>query len=220
LSEKAGGGLFDPTNWFWRKVAQVGDLIGLSVCWLICSLPLFTAGAAAAALYDAVAHCVRRDERGTFVRFFRTFRDNFKPSLPTTLVFWGAEALLYLAYRLTWLMAQGGNRAASALVYADLLFLCVPLAVWLMGMAALSRFTFTGRELLKSAPALAFRHLPAAALVTAVVLLFALATHILLPLIALLPAAAALLATLPLERLFRRYEEQQGQTPTGENGLT
>lgn len=51
-----------PNNWFWRNVARVGDLIGLSVCWMICSLPLFTAGAATVALYDATVHCVRREE--------------------------------------------------------------------------------------------------------------------------------------------------------------
>jgi hypothetical protein len=207
LSGQGGGGLFDPNNWFWRKVAQVGDLMGLSVCWLFCSLPLFTAGAAAAALYDGVAHCVRRGEPGAYARFFRAFRDAFKPSLPTTLAFWGSEILLYLAYQLTWLMAQEGDRVAAALVYADRLFLCVPLAVWLMGMAALSRFTFTGRSLLGTAPQLAFRHLPTSALVTVIALLSALLIRLLLLPVVLLPGLAALLCSFPLERLLRRYDD-------------
>jgi uncharacterized membrane protein YesL len=205
--------VFDPNNWFWRTVARIGDVMGLSVCWLFCSLPLFTAGAATAALYDGVAHCVRGEEPGTFARYFRSFRDNFKPSLPATLIFWGVEALLYLVYQLTWLMAQQGDRAAGALVYADRLFLCVPLAVWLMGMAALSRFTFGGRALLGAALKLTFCHLPTAALVTAIALLAALLTRLLLLPVAFLPGAAALLASLPLERLFRGYQEQ---TPPGQ----
>lgn len=203
--------MFNPDNWFWRNVARVGDLIGLSLCWLFCSLPLFTAGAATAALYDAAVHCVRREEGRTFARYFRAFRDNFKPSLPTTLVFLAAEVLLAWACSVAYLMAVAGSGLAAMLVYAGMIFLCVPLAVWLMAMTTVSRFTFQGKELLITAWKLTFRHLPTAALVTVVVLAAALLIRVLVIPAALLPGVAALLVSLPLERLFRKYQEQAAE---------
>lgn len=208
--------MFDPNNWLWRNVARVGDLIGLSVCWVFCCLPLFTAGAATAALYDAVVHCVRGEETGTFIRYFRSLRGNFKPSVPTTLVFLAVEVLILWACVVTYLMAAAGSKMAEMLVYADMFFLCIPLAVWLMAMTTVSRFTFRGKELLITALQLTIRHLPTAALVTAVVVVTGLLIRILVVPVALLPGVAALVISLPLERLFRKYEKQQTTTPEDE----
>lgn len=58
------GNLFNPQNSFWQTVDHLSDLLILSLLWLLCSLPLVTAGAAAAALYDAAAHCRRARRRG------------------------------------------------------------------------------------------------------------------------------------------------------------
>lgn len=198
--------MFNPDNWFWRTVARIGDLLGLSLCWLICSLPLFTAGTATAALYDAVAHCVRGEEQGTFVRFFRSLRGNFKSTLPITLIWIGVEVLLLWAFAVTRLMAIAGSQVAGVLVYTDLLFLCVPLAVWLMGVTAVSRFTIGGAALVPTALKLTLGHLPSAVLVTLITLAAGLLVSWLVVPIFLLPGVAALLSTLPLERVFRRYQ--------------
>ena len=55
-------GIFNPQNRFWQTLDHFADLLILSLLWLVCSLPLVTAGAACAALYDAVARCVRGAE--------------------------------------------------------------------------------------------------------------------------------------------------------------
>lgn len=64
------------------------------------------------------------------------------------------------------------------LVYADLVFFCLPLAMWLMAMTTLSRFTFRGRELLLPALKLTFLHLPIAVLITVVALISALVVYL------------------------------------------
>lgn len=205
--------MFDPNNWLWKNVGRAGDLIFLSLCWLFCSLPLFTAGAAAAALYDAVVHCVRGEEKGTLARYFRSFRDNFKPSVPTTLVCLAAELLIAWICTVSYQMAAAGNSMAAVLYYADLLFLCIPLAVWLMAMTTLSRFTFRGGALLITALKLTVRHLPTAVLTVAVALAAALVVRWLILPGGILPGAAALLISFPLERVFRKYQEQE-KTPS------
>lgn len=205
--------MFNPNNWLWKNVARIGDLIGLSVCWLLCSLPLFTAGAAAAALYDAVAHCVRGEESGTFGRYFRAFRDNFIPSLPVTLLFLAAEGLIWWAYTVAYLMAEAGDPIAVILLYADLLLFCVPLAVWLMAVTTLSRFTFRGLALVLTALKLTFRHLPTAVLITIVVLAAGFVVRLLILPAVILPGVAAVVVSLPLERVFHQYQTQETKAP-------
>ena len=198
--------MFDPQNKFWLAVARVGDVLGLSICWFFCSLPLFTLGAATAALYDTAVHCVRGRAQGPYGRFFRAFRDNFRPACLITLLFLGTELLLSASLLVSYTMAAGGSRLAAVLTAADRVFLCVPLAIWLMAMPLLSRFSFGARDLLLTAARLSARHLPTAAGLTVLVLLCALVIRLLVLPMVFLPAAAALAASLPLEKLFARYQ--------------
>ena len=60
-----------------RKLHLLGELIVLNLLVLICSLPVFTIGAAVTALYDAVWRI--KNSRGQLLRdFWRAFRSNFR----------------------------------------------------------------------------------------------------------------------------------------------
>ena len=204
--------LFDPMSPGWRMFARVMDLFGLSLCWLLCSIPLFTLGASTTALYDAVFHGVRRGEAGPYARFFSTFRAEFKTATLVTL----PVILLYLLYRVlfqvTYVMAVGGDRMAGVLICAYSILFCIPLGLWAMAMATLSRFTFRPAALVKTTVQLAFAHLPSAIAVT-VILVFACrlmtwwyfsATF--------MPALALLAASLFLERVFAPFlAEEAGE---------
>lgn len=79
------GSLFNPDAFLWRWCSRILDIMILSLFWLVCSLPVVTAGAASAALYDAAVHGIRRDEAGAYVRFFRTFRRELKTAVLAVL---------------------------------------------------------------------------------------------------------------------------------------
>ena len=68
------GSIFNPENSFWQALDHLADLLILSLLWLVCSLPLVTVGASTAALYDAMARCVRGGEPMPWRRFWQTFR--------------------------------------------------------------------------------------------------------------------------------------------------
>ena len=89
------GSLFNPDAFLWRWCSRILDIMILSLFWLVCSLPVVTAGAASAALYDAAVHGIRRDEAGAYVRFFRTFRRELKTAVLAVLP-WEAAAALVL----------------------------------------------------------------------------------------------------------------------------
>ena len=47
-------GIFDPENGFFRTLSRMVDVVGLSLLWVVLSLPLVTFGPACAALYHTV----------------------------------------------------------------------------------------------------------------------------------------------------------------------
>ncbi len=75
---------------------KIGDLLCLSVLWLVFSLPIFTIGASSAALYAAVFHCLRRKEAGIWKHFWKAFRENFKRSTLAWLIELAVLALFSL----------------------------------------------------------------------------------------------------------------------------
>ncbi len=213
-------GVFNPLNGFWRGFARVCDVVGLSVCWVVCSLPVVTVGAATTALYDAVFHGVRKGELGDYARFFRTFRDSFKPATLATVPALVLGAALFYFWYVAFVMASGGSRAAVIWLYACRILLLAPLAVWLFAMFTLSRFTFGPWELLKTAAKLALGHLPSAVIVALLTEELAVFTYqkVFLPAF-FTPGLAALLCSLFMERIFAPYLPKD-QSEDGDETVT
>jgi uncharacterized membrane protein YesL len=76
----------------------------LNLLWFGCSLPVFTLGAATAALYDVTLRMARGEEPGLTRRFFQAFRENFRQATTLWLILLGVGALLgldgYILYHL------------------------------------------------------------------------------------------------------------------------
>ena len=63
----------------------MGQLVIASIFWSICSLPIFTIGAASSALYYCVVKTVRRENGNVLLDFFRVFKESFWQALPFTM---------------------------------------------------------------------------------------------------------------------------------------
>lgn len=76
----------------------------LNLLWMVCSLPVFTAGAATAALYDVTLRLAREEEPPLTARFFKAFRENFRQATILWLILLGIGVLLgadgYILYHL------------------------------------------------------------------------------------------------------------------------
>lgn len=76
----------------------------LNLLWLVCSLPVFTAGAATAALYDVTLRLAREEDPPVTTRFFKAFRENFRQATILWMILLGIGALLgadgYILYHL------------------------------------------------------------------------------------------------------------------------
>ena len=77
----------------------------LNLLWMVCSLPVFTAGAATAALYDVTLRLAREEEPPLTRQFFKAFLENFRQATILWLILLGVGALLgadgYILYRLS-----------------------------------------------------------------------------------------------------------------------
>lgn len=90
------------------KFSQIFIKISYSCClnllWLVCSLPIFTVGAATAALYDVTLRIARGEDPAIFRRFFQAFRENFRQATVLWLVLLAFGLLLagdgYVLYHL------------------------------------------------------------------------------------------------------------------------
>ena len=76
----------------------------LNLLWMVCSLPVFTAGAATAALYDVTLRLAREEDPPVTTRFFKAFRENFRQATILWLILLGIGVLLgadgYILYHL------------------------------------------------------------------------------------------------------------------------
>lgn len=197
--------LFNSENWLWQPFSAVADVLILSCLWLVCSIPILTAGAATTALYDCCARCVRGGEREMFSRFFRTFRRELGQ---------GSVSFLLWAVVLSggWNLVRGftanaqGTDVNVALAYAMAALLALLLGICAWVFPLLSRFTFSFSGLQITALKLAFAHLPRTVALMAVMLGAGwLCLRLLLP-VMVVPAIAGILATFILEPVFQSYE--------------
>ncbi len=69
--------IFDFDNVVFRAIDKIGKIFLLNLLWLICSLPIFTMGAATTALiYSSMK--LQENEGYWYQNFFSSFKDNFK----------------------------------------------------------------------------------------------------------------------------------------------
>ena len=212
-----GRRMFNPESMVWKPLGFFGDLVVLSLLWCLCSIPLVTLGPATAALYDTVAHTLRRKEGAFFTRFFDTFRRELKEGVLLTLLWTAAVLLLGLALYGLRLLFPGFGERGAVVTLAELLlaFLYLAAASWVF--PTLSRFTMGVREIsavcLKLAPGYALR---SAAMALMNALLIVVSTKYVVPLM-FAPALVSLLSSYLIEPVFRRYEDPQ-KTEAEENG--
>lgn len=96
--------IFSYNSKFSQILIKLSDACCLNMLWFICSLPIFTAGAATTAMYNVTLSMVRDEESKLFRQFFRAFKENFRQATQVWLILLGLGILLggdgYILYHL------------------------------------------------------------------------------------------------------------------------
>lgn len=196
--------IFRPYGLVWNILNTVTDILGLSLLWLVCCLPIVTIAPATTALYDAVVHGIRYKEGGAYRRFLKTFRAEWKTGIPVTLL-WAAVlgGCGYILAVLLVMVRQGSLSTVYAGIYFGVTLL--PIACFCWSAAILSRFTFSFGNLTATAFRFTFGQFPRSlgiALSTAGLLIFTFHYWIW---VFLAPACLMLLWSVFTEPVFAKY---------------
>ena len=200
--------IFNYDGGIMRAVNKFTDCIFLSILFLICCIPVFTIGTAAASLYYTAYKVLRGDRGYIFRDYMEAFRDNFKQTAPVwllTFLFW---SILAADWSIIQQFAQ--NESFLSILTAVLIIGMSVLLAWMSYLFPyMARFENTRKQSMKNAVLMAAAHLPMTilmlALMAAAVFLFYMAP----PLILLLPAVYAWIQSFILERIFRRYMTEE-----------
>ncbi len=196
------GKLMDPDGLF-NRIADLiigAFLVGLFT--ILCSLPIFTMGAAFTSGYYAMAKSVRHHEGYVWKEYFRAFKRNIKAGLGLGTGY--ALALLVIIFDFIYLKDMT-DEFSNIMI----LILVAVSVIWLMTFFfvffELSRFDRSAFEILKFGVITAFRHFLSA---LGIVLMFALSFLLvyLMPWgFALYPGFAMFGATFLMERVMKKY---------------
>ena len=139
-----------------QRFAMLTNLVILNILWLLCCIPVVTAGAATSALYYTIFQYHTKSDDAVLRPFFRGFRSNFKQA--TLLLLPLLAVLCLLAFDIGYLVSHGKGIAV--------LFLLVVAAFFTMGILVhlfplIARFHMDAKALLRTAFSLTLLHIPA-----------------------------------------------------------
>ena len=142
-----------------QMLTRIGDLILLNVLFLICCIPVVTAGASIAALHKMTQEIVYETDSSTVKGFFRAFRANFKQATAVWLVVCVVTASLICDYLLIITFFSGSEAVKWMLILlAVLAVLVVCVAAYMFPL--LVRYENKLRDHLTNAVILAIIKLP------------------------------------------------------------
>ena len=207
-------------NPIWQWIGSLADLVLLNLCWLLCSLPVVTAGAAAQAMF----RCAGKMAEGRKWRLREDFFAAFRADLGLSVRFW--LPMLVFEVLVGFDLWYGGRAGLPLLTMAAVVFaaLWCMAAVW--GFALIGRFHYVrARDVLRDALAMAAAN-PHVSLTAVLLTVWAPAALLLWPAFVsgILPAIVLLdgsLSALILSALmlpgFRRIEKQRETSENAED---
>lgn len=158
---------FTPDSKFMILCTRLVELTKINLLWLLCCLPLFTAGAATTAMLTCL-YAFRADENCGSKVFFAAFRRCFKKATILWLLILFFAAMLVTDYVIVAYLTFPGRMAVIGLIFF-LMFALILVSGLVFPL--LSQFPGTLRETVVNAVLLSLANLPKMLLVTAMNLL-------------------------------------------------
>jgi len=191
-------------------ISKVADVALIGFYFLACSIPLFTIGASATGLYYAINKSVFKG-RGYTTEFFHSFKENFKQSTLSWLIFLILFAVLGGDIYITKNMLPQDSPLASAPVFFTVLL--VFSIVWaIYHFAYIARFSNSFRDSFKFSAFIMVANIGWTFAIIAVLIVSLLLIYRFLFLIIFAPGLIACALHPILEKVFRKYMSEEDLT--------
>ena len=194
--------IFSSDSAYSRFMNKLGDMILLSILWLVSSLPLVTMGTATCAAYYTAAKVIRHRNGYVFREYTRSFKQNFRASIGLNIVFLLFAALLLFNFIF---FKEGATELNFYLRCVYIVIGVMLLGVMLHTYILLSRFTLGTGKLFTMAFVITFKHLPTTLLLVAACAAVALLVYLMPWAVLILPGVAFWGITYPAERVMKKY---------------
>lgn len=146
----------------YRIGTEIADAMILTLYWIICSLPIITVGASTTAVFYVYGKKIRDEDSYITRDFFKSFKENFKQSLPITLIL----GILWLSCGLYMFILNGYPEGAPVYISAIALFFTVEVTILTLYVyAILSRFHMNLKGIFLTSFVLAHKHIVSSALI-------------------------------------------------------
>ncbi len=200
------GKLFDMDNPVWKYLGRIWDAVWLTILWVVCSLPIFTMGAASTAA-SYVALKMIKDEEGQITKqFFSSFKQNFKQA---TIIWIGALVLTGIFAVNFWFYYQLENAFAKTFMIVLIILAVIFVMIVHYIFPVLARFDNSVKNLLIMAFVMALQNLNwTVFMVVATLCVFVVGVFLFAPLLIGSIGLLALLDAWILSHFFDKYIEE------------
>ena len=147
------GKLFSPDSPLMRFMMLITNLLCLNVLWLLCCLPVITAGAATTAMYYMIFKYITKQDDGVLKPFFKAFKENFAFVTPV----WILNLLIGAALGAEVFYLSQGAQLWLKVIFGILLFIYAGVSAYLYPMMA--RYNTSRKNVVFNSFALSTRHL-------------------------------------------------------------
>ncbi|MGN0484562.1 MAG: YesL family protein [Lachnospiraceae bacterium] len=194
--------VFNSDNPFFNFMTKLGDIMLASVLWVLCCIPIVTAGASTVALYYTVTKSVRKEQGYVSKEFFHSFKQNLKQGILVFLILGGLAALFsFDAYFMKESgMMQGKSAKIFTIVYYAFLVIDLMIAVYVF--PYLARFANTVKATIINAVLMAVAHFPKTILCMVIVVAGGVVLRFIPIFVFIVPGGVAFLLSVILEKVF------------------
>lgn len=191
---------------------KIGQVITLTLVFVICCIPVITIGASVTSFYYAMMKSIRRERGYPTTEFLQSFKRNFVKGSVVTI---GIASIVGLLYQNREYVAKSGSATSPWMVVIyDILFVILLLLVMFI-FPAMSRFQLKLSSLLRLSLIMALRHLPTTVVLAAGITLSGILQLYVVPIpfLVVLPGAWCYVSTYLVEPVLKQYmpEPKEGE---------
>ncbi len=190
-------------------MSRIFDALLLGLCWILCSLPVFTIGISSCALYYSIVKCVKQDRGHAVSDFFSSFRKNFRQG---TILWLPDLAVLALMFWNIHILVTSSSKSYLFLFLTMLygmIFVFVLLGA-VYEFAALSRFVMPSGWFIRFAAYAAVRHLGTSLALLVIFAMFGILAYRFPLLVFAMPGACVFLISEFTEKILHKYSPDCG----------
>lgn len=206
MGQRGGNNLriFDMDGPIYRVGTEIADVMILSLYWIVFSIPIITIGASTSAVFYVYGKKVRGEDCYLSKDFWKSFKENFKPSIPITLIL----ILLWISSSLYVFILRGYGTGAPVYLSGIALFFVIEvtvITVYVLGV--LSRFYMKTSALFLTAFVLAHKHLLTSVMIIAFIIGINFAALVMPILLIFIPVLIVAMSSFFLQKVFTKHIE-------------